>query len=159
MYQEDTHHDFHRASQDCMYCHNRAGGDRVHGGASILWSICWSESEAEYEKEEGHICCCHDCWACSARWHVNQYDIIETTVVVHVRPWCTVSPTCYLGQWRLPRTTHGPGITRASLSAVKTEAPNWERAKHREIDICARVKALGRHTYRALFGFHYFTGT
>ena len=24
MNQEDTHHDFHRASQDCMYCQNRA---------------------------------------------------------------------------------------------------------------------------------------
>ena len=44
------------------------------------------------------------------------------------------------------------------MSAVKTEALNWERAKHREIDICARVTAVGRHTSRALLGFHHFTG-
>ena len=44
------------------------------------------------------------------------------------------------------------------MSAVKTEDPNWERAKHREIDICTLVKAVGMHTYRALLGFHYFTG-
>ena len=37
-------------------------------------------------KKRVTLCCCHDCWACSARWHVNQYDLIETTVVVHVRP-------------------------------------------------------------------------
>ena len=28
-------------------------------------------------------CCCRDCWACSARWHVNQYDLIETIVILH----------------------------------------------------------------------------
>ena len=41
------------------------------------------------------------------------------------------SLTSYLGQGCRPRrpTTHGPGITRASLSAVKTEAPNWERGE------------------------------
>ena len=44
------------------------------------------------------------------------------------------------------------------MSVVQTEAPNWERAKHREIDICERVKAVGRHTSRALLGFNSFTG-
>ena len=44
------------------------------------------------------------------------------------------------------------------MNAVKPEAPNWERAKLREIDICTRVKDVGMHTSRALFGFHHFTG-
>ena len=32
-------------------------------------------------------------------------------------------------------------------------------AKHREIDICAQMKAVGRHTSRAVLGFCHFTGT
>ena len=46
------------------------------------------KSEGEDEKEEGDIIikiiCCRDCWARSARWNVNQYDLIETAVTVHV---------------------------------------------------------------------------
>ena len=30
------------------------------------------------------MCCCRECWACGARWHANQCDIIETTFIVHV---------------------------------------------------------------------------
>ena len=31
--------------------------------------------------------------------------------------------------------------------------------KHREIEIWERMKEVGRHKYRALLGFHHFTGT
>ena len=50
-------------------------------------------------------------------------------------------------------------VSREHLGALtKLKLLTGKGAKHREIDICARVKAVGRHKSRALLGFHRFTG-
>ena len=44
-------------------------------------------------------------------------------------------------------------------SLTKLKRLTGKGAKHRQIDICGRVKVVGRHKSRALLGFHHFTGT
>ena len=50
-------------------------------------------------------------------------------------------------------------VSRGHLGALtKLKRLTGKGAKHREIDICGRVKAVGRHKSRALLGVHHFTG-
>ena len=50
-------------------------------------------------------------------------------------------------------------VSRGHLGALtKLKLLTGKGAKHREIDICERVKAVGMHKSRALLGFHHFTG-
>ena len=46
---------------------------------------------------------------------------------------------------------------RAYWGADKTEALTGKGAKHREIDVCERMKDVGMHNYRAKLGFQHFT--
>ena len=50
-------------------------------------------------------------------------------------------------------------VSRGHIGALtKLKLLTGKVAKHREIDFCERVKAVGRQTSRALLGFHHFTG-
>ena len=67
------------------------------------------------------------------------------------------------------RQGHAPGsMLKWSMkkAMVSKKSPLTKRkiltrkgAKHREIDICAQVKAVGRHKSRAVLGFCHVTGT
>ena len=51
-------------------------------------------------------------------------------------------------------------LSRGHLGALtKLKLLTVNGVKHREIDIWERMKDVGRHKYRALLGFHHFTGT
>ena len=73
--------------------------------------------------------------------------VAKSTHGTRLKP--THTYTSFSWYWR-PRTTHGPGITRASWGADKPEALTGKGAKRREIDVCERMKDVGMHKYSSV---------
>ena len=75
---------------------------------------------------------------------------IEDCTYREVDVWSPDTDVIVLLMELVSRGQHG-AMTKQKLLTGKG-------AKHREIDICERVKVVGRHKSKALLGFHHFTG-